>query len=459
MKNPEKCLFVVIGCYILATMLSMVTDIYHEPRHSLMDLYKERLSDLYINSGLNNNYTGSVNASKVYKVSRKRTTEKWSGQPIGMLRKNTIGSILNNISKNVTLDPSGRRLILRRNLQDQGTVHLDYSPFRHLEPSFASEEDRAIFHMNKAYVADLQPIPRERLQGAIAWIPNGTISRTTDCGWSTPLEKFQTKDKHVSKAYHHIICPLLVPDGNSFQHFMDGVLPKLIQAYEYIIPEDVKLLIYTPRDSIIYEMLNVLGFKQSQLLYYQGGTYHADAMINTCITPPLHPDLWQTARRMIGAPEELEFHPRKASVILLTRARHHNPGRSMTNSDDVLHFLLHRYGNNAIFFKGGYSLAQSIEIFGRAKIIIGVHGGAFYNMLYAPKGTNIVEVMPTDINGLTPHGLAHTIVWHMAALLEQPYWRIPEKPLTKTMNNVQLNIAKLKIILDKIDKRFDISEQ
>ena len=104
------------------------------------------------------------------------------------------------------------------------------------------------------------------------------------------------------------------------------------------------------------------------------------------------------------------------------------------------------------YSKEATQLPQSTELFGKAKIIIGVHGGAFYNMLYAPKGTNIIEVMPTDSKGVSPRGLAHTIIWHMAALLDQPYWRIPVNSLTKT-NNVQLNIAKLKIILDQIDKK------
>ena len=181
-------------------------------------------------------------------------------------------------------------------------------------------------------------------------------------------------------------------------------------------------------------------------------------MINTCITPPVHPDLWQIARRMLGAPEERLVPPTEASVILLTRAKQFNPGRKLMNSEDVLHFLLHRYGgNHVVLFKGGYSLVQSIEIFRKAKIIIGVHGGAFYNMMYAPRGTHVIEIMPTVVsNGDIPRGLAHAIIWKMAGLLEQPYWRIPIMPLA-TSNNVQLNIAKLKGILDKVDKTFEVA--
>ena len=357
MKHPERCLLVVIGCYILATILSMITDVYQEPA-SVIDLSQERLPKLYLNSMSNTNDSRIMNISET-SISKKKTDIKTSEQPMAILIKYVNGSILNNTSsgKDILLNSTRRRMVLRKDLQNNDVVHLDYASFHIPEPSFASEEDRALFRMNKVNTEDLKPIPKERLKGAIAWVPNTTISRNIDCGWRTPLEKFQVKAYNADKYHNHIICPLLVPDGNAFQHFIDGILPKLIQAYEYIIPEDVKLLIYAPRDSIILEMLKALGFKKSQLIFYQGGIYFADVMINTCITPPLHPDLWQTARRMIGAPEELPVHPRQASVILLTRAKHHNPGRIMTNSNDVLHFLLHRYGNNAILFKGGYTVA------------------------------------------------------------------------------------------------------
>ena len=41
------------------------------------------------------------------------------------------------------------------------------------------------------------------------------------------------------------LLPLLVPDGWSFQHFIDGVLPKLVQAYDYLREDtEIKLLLF-----------------------------------------------------------------------------------------------------------------------------------------------------------------------------------------------------------------------
>lgn len=380
--------------------------------------------------------------------------QKKGAQPMSILTKYAKDFIFNNFSTESNksfMDINKRRLLLRQDLQQRKVIHLEYKGFQFSVPSFASDSDKELMFKNQAYAEHFSPVPQERLIGAIAWLPNVSISRGVDCGWGTTVEEFRAKSAPGNTHIKGILSPLLVPDSFAFQHFIDGVLPKLIQAYEYVIPEDVKLLIHTPRDNTILEMYEALGFKRSQLVYYKGMTYSADVMINSCIAPPLHPEFWQIARRMLGVPEDLSLPVHQASVILLTRARQRNPGRTMTNSKDVLHFLLHRYGSsNVVLFQGGYNLTKSIDIFRKAKIIIGVHGGALYNVLYAPKGTHLIEIMPTGPNGDIRRGLAHTIFWSLTTMLEQPYWRVCEKPLTGA-GNVQLNISKLKTILDKID--------
>ncbi len=54
-------------------------------------------------------------------------------------------------------------------------------------------------------------------------------SYTLDCGWQTELQDF-TRISEWSYSEGDIIIPLFVPEGYTFQHFIDGVLPKIIQA-------------------------------------------------------------------------------------------------------------------------------------------------------------------------------------------------------------------------------------
>ena len=78
------------------------------------------------------------------------------------------------------------------------------------------------------------------------------------------------------------------------------------------------------------------------------------------------------------------------------------------------------------------TLEQTFALFQQAEAVIGAHGGAMYNALWASDAATVVEFMPTNMQtGEIPRGLAGTIFWLNAALLGQAFWRVPVKPDTK----------------------------
>ena len=327
--------------------------------------------------------------------------------------------------------------------------HVWYSPFNRTVPHFASQDDRELFFKNPSNLEDLKPTRREKLHGVIEIVDNATFDLPFDCGWKSDVNllQHQKKPKHRYKT----LCPLIIPEASSFQHFIDGALPKLMQAYHLLIRPEVKLLIQIPRDTNVISMIRAVGIRPQQIVFYEPGGYHADHMIFTCIAPPIHPSLWQLARRKLRAPEVLPVPSDQAHVVLLTRAKSYNGGRNIANVDAVKSYLRHRYKRKFILFKGGYSLEESIEIFGKAKVLIGVHGGAFYNMNFSPSNINIIEVMPTDKNGnIEPSTVAHKIIWQMADMLGQAYTRICATPLND-LGDIILDLEKLSSVLDIID--------
>ena len=154
----------------------------------------------------------------------------------------------------------------------------------------------------------------------------------------------------------------------------------------------VKIAMDIPRDQIVYEMLMKLNVTCDKIIFT---TYVvSEVQINTCIAPPIHPTLWQKLRKQLGAPEHLSVRMRDARVVLLTRAGSYNAGRYMINYDVVVSYLHTRYGDTFHIFEGPYSLAKSIELFSNTRLMIGVHGGALYNMNFAPIDTHILEILP-----------------------------------------------------------------
>ena len=326
--------------------------------------------------------------------------------------------------------------------------NMTYSPFNFTLPFFASEDDKKLFLMN----ADNKKTVKfynesELLKGRIGILQNAKAHHDSDCGFRTKDSYFYKEDVATSLKKNIIAVPLLVPDSWAWQHFIDGVLPKIIQALDVLLLTDAKIVIYKPRDPVIYEILNELQITSDKIVIYTKMPMFFKKVVNACVVPPLHPVLWNTARKVLRVPDTLP--PLNDTfVVLLTRAGSHNGQRNIVNFNEVKKMLSLRYGHRFVVFKSGLNLKQAKFLYGRSAIIIGVHGGAMYNLLFAPQNTHIVEIMPFTKKGNPLPGTAHKIFWVQAQLVGQPYWRMHVPPVH---GNVDVPLAQLADLLDKVD--------
>ena len=80
-----------------------------------------------------------------------------------------------------------------------------------------------------------------------------------------------------------------------------------------------------------------------------------------------------------------------------------------------------------------------------------IHGGAFYNLNFAPLDAAVIEFVPTLGDGRKDiPNCSTSIFWLMADLLGQNYWRVQSASLTGS-HNVKIDIGKLKRILDAVE--------
>ncbi|XP_013391422.1 uncharacterized protein LOC106159645 [Lingula anatina] len=332
-----------------------------------------------------------------------------------------------------------------------------YDAFKMAEPNCVDEEDLNKFRKHPLNV-ELMQQSAEKLRGVLRIIDNGVFNKSisrSKCGWKSPFDEIKSENLSPTAAVHvDILCPLMVPGGSSFQHFLDGILPKIVQALDLLLNKGVKILIPLSRDVIILEILEALGIGKDKILFHAGRIYAARKIIYTCITPPLHPTLWQNAHKLMNAPDKLPVPREEAYVILLTRKQSHNGGRKMLNQIKVQAFLEKRYGKDrVIVYPGRYNLTTSVSVFGRARLMIGVHGGALYNLNFASSDVSVVEILPSDGEGNPiPSGIAHSIFWSMCNMLNQSYWRIYNKAETRN-GNLIVDLGKLDRVLDRIDQR------
>ncbi len=347
------------------------------------------------------------------------------------------------------------RALTRSLLTSANNTIIKYEPFSTTRPLFADPRDERLFWENPENRIQVEVPSPEQLIGRIKILNDHLIHSSQNCGWQTNETFLSYRLPYPSMKIRRrveFVCPLLVPQSNSFQHFVDGVLPKLMQVFHIVNNTQVQLMIYRSWDRSIEQMLAKLGVGSNRITYYDSGYYHGQYVLDTCNTPPLHPSLWDLARKHLGMEPHRQVRNRDGYVVYISRTWSRNYGRNTKNEEEVVDFLQRRYSYTFQFFQKPMDLKETMDLFRNTRILIGVHGGALYNVIFCPQDTEIVEIMPTNVSGsVVPDSLAHTIIWKMSSMLRQTYWRLSETPLNK-LGDVNIDISKLTKVLNVIDK-------
>ncbi|CAF0881537.1 unnamed protein product [Adineta ricciae] len=315
--------------------------------------------------------------------------------------------------------------------------------------------------------------PKEHLNVSVTLVQNG-VYYDDSCGYNydeKALRRTFVSENHVSAVYEQVII-YTVPDGWSFQHFLDGIGPKLAISRKYLdqYPDSKVLIIKGPRfDRSVQEIWNFLGVNQSKRIihYNRRMKIGAKLLINPCRTPGIHPFLWYNARSMYWSLINLQkFQSNLLIYVQRTSENAKNGGRLIQNENLVIDYL-HEYAQKSSLIyieydhsKHNENIQKQIELFSNAQIIFGIHGGALSNINFASSKTIIIEIMPyrsdksslpivcskSDPNRFTPCGGYSYYV--QANLLNQSYWILPS--VVDQQNNVNVNMTKLRLLFNSL---------
>lgn len=115
--------------------------------------------------------------------------------------------------------------------------------------------------------------------------------------------------------------------------------------------------------------------------------------------------------------------------------------RKIVNINEVKNFL--KKNGFKIVIPEEYSFAQQVNFFNKAKIIVGIHGAAFTNIIFCKKNTKIIEFLTND-TGNQYKNLAKKCNLIYRAIIE-----INESKKLKYQNfHINVNILKLKKLLN-----------
>ncbi|KAK9825670.1 hypothetical protein WJX81_000688 [Elliptochloris bilobata] len=264
--------------------------------------------------------------------------------------------------------------------------------------------------------------------GAIDVVLDGRLAPSdalySDCGWdSDPDDAVSKPGARGGRALHvpGTLLFALAPDGWSLQHFLDGVLPKLVQARELLAHPSVKVLAESHPElhPIVDELLAALNVTAERRVRPPASQAYtladlaagaedvgvsADRLVLPCRTPAIHPQLWQQAQELLGvrAVPAIE----RNIVAYLPRDRGggvgaFNGGRHIANEDVLLDNLVAalegRRERLQVFRHTEYeTLPALLAFWARVGVVIGPHGGALSNVMFVPPGGAVVELFPVD---------------------------------------------------------------
>lgn len=110
--------------------------------------------------------------------------------------------------------------------------------------------------------------------------------------------------------------------------------------------------------------------------------------------------------------------------------------RQIKNSDEVFNFIKKRFKTIEWVIFNEQNLDDTINIFSRAKIIIGPHGAGLTNMIFSPINISIIEIMPIQESNMC--------YWHQSCILENKHYIFPQSYLSPNDRNFNINIDEFK---------------
>jgi len=240
--------------------------------------------------------------------------------------------------------------------------------------------------------------------------------------------------------------------ASEFPHVMKDLLPRIVLT-EPIFRNDSSTLYLLVDSHAIRKVLKFLSIPLSRVffvsmkegrnrspLYYPdcNSIYFASSVILPICMPGPHttgyyaPALYRNVRERLelglsaSGPTEPPF------ILYVSRGGGRNSARNVENAAEILEALGQHF--KVVEFDGSEtSFKESLWLFKNAQLILGPHGGGFYNILACSPGAKVIEFVPDDYG-------KHE-VGHIAEALELDHISFVKKNMKKTEDFGKIDVS------------------
>ena len=208
------------------------------------------------------------------------------------------------------------------------------------------------------------------------------------------------------------ICPqkrgivVFATNPNNYYHLLIEFSAKLLSANQYL-PADIPVYIPTSTLQLVQQMVSLLGLKRRIESFSVHDNLLFEELYVVDVRAPGHFDMTQRANvwdcylsQDSSIVEMANRLVQSVSVSVEPRviiyAKRGMGARSFDDSEDLIEDFLKNWAKKKrlelVIFEGKYDLCAQIELFGRCRVLFGIHGAGFTNLIFTPEDCSMVEI-------------------------------------------------------------------
>eukprot|EP01023_Acetabularia_acetabulum_P033992 TRINITY_DN31907_c0_g1_i2.p1 TRINITY_DN31907_c0_g1~~TRINITY_DN31907_c0_g1_i2.p1 ORF type:complete len:599 (-),score=118.61 TRINITY_DN31907_c0_g1_i2:170-1966(-) len=308
---------------------------------------------------------------------------------------------------------------------------------------FQPEFDSPYNNMSTMYVAQI-PNAFVQGEGGLVFDGSGNVYYEKNMFLERVEPKAQVPrirgEQEMCDVYVPILATAIQRYGHMYYHFVAETLSKVIMLKPFLT-EDVKLLIWG--EAYEFEYLQMLGIPRSQIeVYNPQATYCAGQLLMPTPTSRITPakEGLQMVRETYNVEPSLPVEERDL-IIYVTRKN--EDSRRVSNEDEVLSAIKKQYPKEQlVVFEGSdMNIKDTIDLFKRAKVVMGPHGAGLSHILFSAPNTHVVEFLFMQHPPM--------MFWHIAAALRQNYWMLPVPHSYWMQDSFEVPVSEVLDILER----------
>jgi capsular polysaccharide biosynthesis protein len=248
----------------------------------------------------------------------------------------------------------------------------------------------------------------------------------------------------VAKSGNYFSLLVIWSKSLNYYHWLHDTVERLFRVQPHL-PEDIRYIVPLNLQPIHLETLRLVGIREDQLSPFDGEeVWQLERLyFSNCTTHSGHD--WREADEWLrdGILEAYQIDP-KGPTRRLFLSRRLASSRRVINEPLVEEYL-EQFGFETCMPEA-LTFREQVELFSQAQVVVSIHGAGLTNILFAPAGLIVVDMIP-------PSKMENAyLFWTMSVELRHRYWYfaaedvaggrdayVPIEKLAKTIELIQLD--------------------